>query len=232
MATMKKTTEDPASMIDEPTPTSPASLQDGACAVFVDKDGTLVEDLPNNVDPARLNFTSQAIEGLQLLARSGYRIVVVTNEPGIAFNLFDRAALTRLEKSLTTRLAEAGIPLAGFFACPHAPAAPPAAGCLCRKPSPGLLRQAARQHGLSLANSWMIGDLLDDVEAGRRAGCRTVLLDVDHETAWRMSPLRTPHYGASDLLHAAQLILRADGSARKEAVAPQAADDEQTLEAP
>lgn len=220
-------------MTDEHSPTGPAPLQDGSCAVFVDKDGTLVEEVPNNVDPARLRFTPNALEGLQLLSRSGYRIVVVTNEPGIAFNLFDRAALTRLEKALAARLAEAGIPLAGFFACPHAPAPPPAAGCLCRKPSPGLLRQAARLHGLSLASSWMVGDLLDDVEAGRRAGCRTVLLDVDHETAWRMSPLRTPHYGASDLLHAAQLILRADGPfCRTAAASTPSADNEPTLEAP
>jgi histidinol-phosphate phosphatase family protein len=220
-------------MTDETT-TSPAPLNDGACAVFVDKDGTLVEDVPNNVDPARLRFTPQALEGLQLLSRAGYRIVVVTNEPGIAFNMFDRAALTRMEKEITARLAEAGIPLLGIFTCPHAPAPPPAAGCLCRKPAPGLLRQAARLHGLSLTQSWMVGDLLDDVEAGRRAGCRTVLLDVDHETTWRMSPLRTPHYGASDLLHAAQLIVRADGPGRKDAVARADAstDDEQTLEAP
>ena len=83
------------------------------------------------------------------------------------------------------------------------------AGCLCRKPAPGLLHQAARTRNLDLARSWMVGDILDDVEAGRRAGCRSVLLDVGHETVWRLSPLRTPHFRAGDLLEAARHIVAA-----------------------
>jgi histidinol-phosphate phosphatase family protein len=181
------------------------------CAVFIDKDGTLVEDVPYNVDPALIRFTPNALEGLLLLADAGYQLIVVTNQPGIAFNLFDRAALTRLEKALGGLMADAGVPLGGFYACPHAPFVAPAAGCLCRKPAPGLLRQAARAHNLALDRCWMVGDILDDVEAGQRAGCRTVLLDVGNETEWRMSPLRTPHHRAADLLKAAELILQSDG---------------------
>jgi histidinol phosphatase-like enzyme len=70
-----------------------------------------------------------------------------------------------------------------------------------------MLRQAASDHGVDLERSWMIGDILDDVEAGRRAGCRTVLLDVGNETVWRMSALREPHHRCPDLLHAADLIV-------------------------
>jgi histidinol phosphatase-like enzyme len=79
--------------------------------------------------------------------------------------------------------------------------------CACRKPAPGLLRQAAAEHGIDLAQSWMVGDILDDIEAGRRAGCRTVLLDVGNETVWHRTPLREPHHLCADLLAAAQTIV-------------------------
>jgi D-glycero-D-manno-heptose 1,7-bisphosphate phosphatase len=184
-------------------------------AVFIAKDGTLVEDVPNNVDPARLRFTPNAFDGLRLLADSGYELIVVTNQPGLAYGLYTRAALTQLQLALAEMLQREGVRLADFYACPHAPGpAGPVPACLCRKPAPGLLRQAARAHALDLQRSWTIGDILDDVEAGRRAGCRTVLLDVGHETAWRLSPLRTPHVRAADLLQAARAIVEADEAER------------------
>lgn len=186
-------------------------------AVFVDKDGTLVRNVPYNVDPARVEFTEGAMRGLSRLARAGFAIVVVTNQPGVALGRFDRAALDGLAHWMTERLADAGIPLTGFYACPHGPPAGDASlpDCGCRKPAPGLLQRAAREHGLALGASWMIGDILDDVEAGQRAGCRTVLLDVGNETEWRISPLRTPTLRAHDLAHAAHAILR-----HEQAVAP------------
>lgn len=176
-------------------------------AVFIDKDGTLVEDVPYNVDPARLRLTRGAVEGLSLLAAHGFQLVVVTNQPGVALGRFDRAALVHLRAALTEMLAIRGVVLTGFYACPHAPSEGPVMNCLCRKPSPGLLLQAARAHRIDLKRSWMVGDILDDVEAGHRAGCKSILLDVGHETLWRMSPLRTPNRRAPDLLAAAQAIV-------------------------
>ena len=184
-----------------------------APAVFLDKDGTVIENVPYNVDPARLRFTPYALEGLQLLADAGYRLVMITNQPGVGLGLFDEAALTRLQEALTERLAAHGIPLDGFHACTHAPGLDPSRPvCTCRKPAPGLLHQAAEAHGIDLARSWMIGDILDDIEAGRRAGCRTVMLDVGNETVWRTSELRVPHHTASDLLGAARHIVSTDGA--------------------
>ncbi len=178
-------------------------------AVFIDKDGTLVEDLPYNVDPARVRFTPHATQGLRLLAAEGFLLVVVTNQPGLARGLFTRAEFARLQVALAAMLRAEGVALADFYACPHAPAPGPVPACLCRKPAPGLLHQAARAHRIDLARSWMVGDILDDVEAGRRAGCRTVMLDVGHETVWRRSPLRTPHMMAANLLDAARLMTAA-----------------------
>jgi histidinol-phosphate phosphatase family protein len=187
----------------------PPPVVDERPAVFVDKDGTLVADIPNNVDPSLLRFTPNAFEGLRVLRDAGFALVVVTNQPGIAQERFTRHAFARLEAALVARLAEEGIALEGFHLCPHAPQARPGDACLCRKPAPGLLRQAAIAHRLHLPGSWMIGDVLDDVEAGHRAGCRSVLLDVGNEMAWRQSPLRVPEHRCADLLAAAQFIVAA-----------------------
>jgi histidinol-phosphate phosphatase family protein len=198
-------------------PTMPCAAPGGQAAVFLDKDGTLVENVPYNVDPALLRFTRGAIGALQLLADAGYRLFVVSNQPGIALGRFDTAALARLREALDDRLRSHGVQLAGFYTCPHAPATDDAMpGCDCRKPAPGLLRRAAEEHDIDLSRSWMVGDILDDIEAGRRAGCRTVLLDVGNETVWRSGPLREPHCRATDLLAAARLML-ASAPARRSA---------------
>jgi histidinol-phosphate phosphatase family protein len=182
----------------------------GRPAVFLDKDGTLVEDVPYNVDPALLRFTEQALPALRLLQQQGYPLIIISNQPGIAHGYFDQAALDRLADALTARLREQGITLAGFYACPHAPPEPGEPGCSCRKPQPGLLRRAALDHGIDLTRSWMVGDILNDVEAGRRAGCKTVLMDVGNETEWDLAPLRQPHFRARQLMDAALHILEAD----------------------
>ena len=184
--------------------------QAGAAAVFLDKDGTLVEDVPDNVDPAQLRFTPNALDALRLLDETGFRLIVVSNQPGLASGRFSRADFARLRHALTERVrAEAGVALAGIYVCPHAPGESGRASCLCRKPSPGLLHQAAVALRIDLAQSWIVGDILDDVEAGRRVGCRGVLLDVGNETEWRLSPLRTPHHRCADLLAAARIIAAA-----------------------
>lgn len=184
-------------------------------AVFLDKDGTLVEDVPYNVDPALLRFTPGAVQGLRLLAGAGYRLVVVSNQPGLALGRFDHAAWRRLQLALTHRLEAAGITLDGFYACPHAPGADRLPACACRKPAPGLFLQAAGVLGIDMGRSWMVGDILDDVEAGHRAGCRSVLLDRGHETEWLQGPGRAPDLVAADLHEAAQAILRHAGAAAR-----------------
>jgi histidinol-phosphate phosphatase family protein len=176
----------------------------GRPAVFLDKDGTLIEDVPYSVDPARLRFTPRALPALRLLRDAGYALVVITNQPGLALGHFSAAELEVLRLALAQKLwREGGVALDGFFFCPHAAEA----GCDCRKPAPGLLLRAAAALGLDLARSWMVGDILNDVEAGHRAGCRGVLLDVGHETLWHFTPLRQPRYRAKDLLDAARFIL-------------------------
>lgn len=186
-----------------------AALRPKQRAIFLDKDGTLIEDVPYNVDPARLRFTPRAFEALHLWRDAGYRFVVVTNQSGLHQGRFDRAALSALHNALEAQLAQGGITLDGFFACPHLEDEK----CECRKPQPGLLLEAARMLNLDFENSWMVGDILNDVEAGQRAGCRSVLLDVGHETEWISGPLRIPELRCKDLLEAARTTLKSSGQA-------------------
>ena len=176
----------------------------GRQAVFVDNDGTLIENVAYNVDPALVRFMPNVPAGLRMLADAGLPLFVVTNQPGLATGQITRPDFVRIQHLIEHRLQqEAGVVLTGWYTCPHRPEA----GCLCRKPAPGLLRQAALAHGIDLGRSWIIGDVLDDVEAGRRVGCKSILVDVGNETAWRMSPLREPHHRCTDFLSAAELIV-------------------------
>lgn len=162
-------------------------------AVFVDKDGTLIEDRGDTADPAQLHFLPGAGAALATLAQAGFALVVVTNQSGIARGHFSRADFASLQAALYRRLHEEfGVALTDLMLCPHAPGRNGAPACLCRKPAPGLLIRAARAHRLDLAQSWIVGDTLDDIEAGHRAGCRAIMLDRGGETAWRRSPLREP----------------------------------------
>jgi D,D-heptose 1,7-bisphosphate phosphatase len=179
-------------------------------AVFWCKDGNLVESLAYDIDPQAIWLADGAIEGLKLLHDAGFKLFVVSNQSSIAHGLFTEADLDLMQQRISAFLTEAGVPLAGFYFCPHHPegrVAEYTKECFCRKPRPGMLFQAAREHNLNLANSWMVGDILDDVEAGHRAGVHTVLLDNGTETQWIQTPLRTPHRKVKTLLEAARAIL-------------------------
>lgn len=176
--------------------------------VFVDKDGTLVKNVPYNVDPALVRFESGALAALAELAAAGYAIAIITNQSGIARGLFPVEAFEQLGQVLQRQLfEEAGVQLEGIHFCPHAPDAHGNPACACRKPMPGLLHRAAQAHGLDLRRSWMVGDTLDDVEAGHRAGCRSILYDSGGETEWRKAPLREPHAQLSSWHKVARTIL-------------------------
>jgi D-glycero-D-manno-heptose 1,7-bisphosphate phosphatase len=180
-------------------------------AVFLDKDGTLVEDEPMNVDTSRLRFYPDVFAALRLLQQAGFALVIVTNQGGVAHGRFSETDVREMRSYLERRLQDAGITLRGFYYCPHAPDGiieSYAIKCLCRKPQPGLLMQACGELRIDMSQSWMVGDILHDVEAGRWAGCRTILLNNGHETEWLLTESRWPDYIAETLLAAAQLIPR------------------------
>ncbi len=186
-------------------------------AIFLEKDGTLIDDIPYDANPRRITLCSGAGAALRLLARLDFRFFVVSNQDGVAHGDFDEADLAAVQSRLTDLLFREQLSLDGFYYCPHHPdghVTPYAIECLCRKPMPGMLVRAARENNIDLQSSWMIGDILNDVEAGNRAGCRTVLIDKGNETDWRLGNHRLPTRVAPDIYAAAVMIAGDDGAKR------------------
>jgi histidinol-phosphate phosphatase family protein len=192
-----------------PRGASPAPAGGSAArAVFLDKDGTLVHDVPYNVDPDCIDLIAGVGESLRSLQDAGFLLFVVSNQPGVALGRFPVSALGAVEARLDELLAPFGVMITAYCWCPHPPAGMRGAvACTCRKPRPGLLLDAAATHGIALERSWMVGDILDDIEAGNRAGCRTVLVDRGNETRWRAGRLRTPNAIVYQFADAADMIL-------------------------
>lgn len=178
--------------------------------VFMDQDGTLIENVPYNADPAQIRLALSARRAIMRLVRDDFSIVVVTNQAGIARGMLPESAMEVIRKRLAELLAPMGAELAGFYYCPHHPEGSVmefAVDCECRKPNAGLILRAAEDLGVQPADTWMVGDTLDDVEAGNRAGCRTILLDNGNETEWRVDGKRWPTVVVGDLERAAAVIV-------------------------
>ncbi|MGN6697905.1 MAG: D-glycero-alpha-D-manno-heptose-1,7-bisphosphate 7-phosphatase, partial [Thermomicrobiales bacterium] len=156
-----------------------------ARAIFLDRDGTLVEPRHYPTRPEELVLFAGVADELRRLQEAGFRLVLVTNQSGLARGYFSEAALAAMHEHLARELARSGVRLAGIYYCPHHPegSVPDfTRDCDCRKPAPGLILQASADLALDPARSWLVGDILDDIEAGWRAGCRTVLVDLDTES--------------------------------------------------
>jgi D-glycero-D-manno-heptose 1,7-bisphosphate phosphatase len=178
-------------------------------AIFLDKDGTLIEDVPYNVDPELIKFTYGALEGLSMLNELGYVFIIISNQSGVARGYFKEEALTDVRNKIELMLQEGNVQLKDFYYCPHyynPDIKEYANPCSCRKPEPGLLLKAAQEHGIDLTQSWMIGDILNDVEAGKKAGCKAILISKsESEGAFEHSD-STPDYVAGNLAEAARHI--------------------------
>ncbi|MBS1606710.1 MAG: HAD family hydrolase [Bacteroidetes bacterium] len=179
-------------------------------AIFIDKDGTLIKDVPYNVDPDLVELVP-GCERLRSLQDIGYKLIVVSNQPGLALGYFTEAQLMKAVNRMFQLLAEKEVYPLAFYFCPHAATGtirPYNHACGCRKPLPGIILRAAEDLGIDPSSSWMIGDIFDDVEAGNRAGCQTILIDNGNETEWRIDQFREPHYVRTNLSEAARMILQ------------------------
>lgn len=149
-------------------PTSPASRR----AIFLDRDGTITIDTGYPSDPDDVELLPGAAEGLRTLRDRGWALVLVSNQSGVGRGMITPEQAQAVHDRLMSELRTTGVEFDGTYYCPHAPDD----ACECRKPGSGLLRRAAAELRLDLAGSVMVGDRQSDVEAGRDAGCTTVLL--------------------------------------------------------
>ena len=144
-------------------------------AVFLDRDGVLNSDVGYPHRLADAVIFDDVVPALRRIQDAGYVLLVVSNQSGVARGFFTLHEVSRFNRTIAKQLHDANIRVTSknFYVCPHGPRDE----CSCRKPKPGLLLKAARQHGIDLRRSFTVGDEETDIEAGRRAGTHTILLN-------------------------------------------------------
>jgi D-glycero-D-manno-heptose 1,7-bisphosphate phosphatase len=179
----------------------------------LDRDGTLIEDVPYLADPAALRLLPGAAAALRRLRRAGFACVVVSNQSAIGRGLLTHQRLAEIHDELRRQLAAQGAALDAIYYCPAAPEGDDrtASKHPDRKPAPGLLRRAARELGLDLGASWMIGDTVRDLLAGHNAGCRGSILVCTGQGLADGEAAACAFATCDDLLAAAEWILGRDG---------------------
>jgi len=185
-------------------------------AVFLDRDGVINQKPPEGLYVTKweeFKVLPGVVEGIGLLNRAGFDVIVVTNQRCVAKGLITVADLEKMHQKMSDTLARAGASIDGVYYCPHEMEPP----CDCRKPAPGMLLEAARAHGIDLPASWMIGDSDLDIEAGKNAGCKTAKLVVATEAARDSVSNPALHIStdivAPSLLDAIHQILHWEGAA-------------------
>lgn len=153
-------------------------------AVFLDRDGTINEESGYLFRQEDCRFIPGAVEALSQLNQAGFLVVVVTNQSGIARGYYTEDDLKQLHIYMEKEIATAGGRVDGWYYCPHHPDySSDATRCDCRKPLPGMLQIAADELGIDLGSSWMVGDKIADIRAGKAAGCHTALVKTGYGEA-------------------------------------------------
>ena len=153
------------------------------CAVFLDRDGVINEEVEYLSHPDQVRLIPGVAEAVRLLNTAGVFVIVVTNQAGVARGYFSEERVDQIHRALSALLAQEGAHVDGFYYCPHHPTAGLGiyrVECDCRKPRPGLLLQAARDFALDLPCCYAVGDKVSDLAAGRAAGCHTILVQTGY----------------------------------------------------
>jgi len=182
-------------------------------AVFLDRDGTMIEDVGYLDRLERLKLFPYTIDAVRLLSRAGYTVVVVTSQNGVAQGVLTEEFLGQAHAHVSQLCAAAGGTIAGYYYCPHSTHAAVEryrTDCDCRKPKPGMILAAARDHSLDLSRSFVVGDRWRDIEMGIAAGTKAVLVETGYgRTEASRRPAHIPEVPVvGTLIEAASWILR------------------------
>lgn len=172
-------------------------------AIFLDRDGTITEDVGYLHDPGKLKLLDKALQGVRKLYDMGYHIIIITNQPGIGIGYFSEEDFYRVNRVMLGHFSRAGILVDKIYFCPHSKAE----SCDCRKPEQALIQRAMDEMNLDMAHSFFIGDKSSDMETGRQAGIKTILVKTGFRGEDREFP-GEPDYRAEDLLDAAEWIVK------------------------
>ena len=178
-------------------------------AVFIDRDGTIIEFVDVLSESSQVKLLPGAAEAIAELNRRGFLVIALTNQPNIEKGLLTQEGLKAIHDLLQDLLAESGAHLDAIYTCPHRyrPPADPVPQCECRKPGIKLIQDAQAEFLIDMANSWFVGDRLRDVETGRRANLKTILVSTGGPSKDdEFFPDTKPDYTADDLLGAVHLI--------------------------
>ena len=177
-------------------------------AIFLDRDGTINIDKEYVYKVEDFEFEKGAIEGLKILQKLGHQLIIVTGQSGIGRGKYSEEDYHRFMDHMYLQLARHNILIDGEYFCPHHPEKgleEYKIDCNCRKPKTGMLEKAVKEFNINLNESWLIGDKTDDIEMGRRAGCKTILVKTGK--AGKDGNYRVkPDYVAENLLEVARII--------------------------
>jgi D-glycero-D-manno-heptose 1,7-bisphosphate phosphatase len=177
-------------------------------AVFFDRDGTLIKEIDykdgtGHYSPRKLSdvkFLPKVIKALQLLSKTDYKIVIVTNQSGIARGLYDEETLSKIHRKIMDTLEKKGVKISGIYYCPHRAEE----RCNCRKPNMYMLNVASVQLSIDLKSSFMVGNSATDIQTGINAGCKTIFVKSDRKEDVKGA---APDFIASDLYEAVKIIV-------------------------
>ncbi len=175
----------------------------GQKTVFLDRDGTLIEEVNFLHRIEDLRFFDYTDDAVNLLKSAGFRVIIVTNQSGIGRGIYTADQMHAIHERIQEELTEK---LDAFYFCPHLPDA----GCACRKPGLGMIEQAAQDFEVDLERSWMVGDKLLDIELGFNAGFRTAMVRTGYGVIHGARLTREPDIVAGDLLEAVRFIIDSD----------------------
>jgi len=179
-------------------------------AVFMDRDGTIIEDTGYIDSPERVKFLPGSIEAIKRLKDAGYKVVIISNQAGIARGLLTEDMLQTIDKYIHKKILSGGTHIDGSYYCPHHPehgVYPYRQACECRKPHTGLVKKAAKEHDLDLSKSFMVGDHSSDIETAKRAGIKSVFVLTGHGPKEKENLKEKPDHFAADLMEAVKWIL-------------------------
>jgi D-glycero-D-manno-heptose 1,7-bisphosphate phosphatase len=198
-----------------------------ARAIVMDRDGTVCDEVGYVNHLSRIRLLPRSAAAIRRAREAGYKTVVVTNQAGVARGYFDEDLVLKVHDRVQEMLAAEGTRLDAIYYCPHHPDTGDGSyrkDCDCRKPRPGMLLRARDEMGIDLARSYVVGDSMRDIAAGRRVGATTILVLTGYgrgEYEYRSAGWTTrPDHIAEDLMDAVEWILARDGDAAATGVAP------------
>ncbi|MFA5866568.1 MAG: HAD family hydrolase [Actinomycetota bacterium] len=182
-------------------------------AVFLDRDGVIIEDIADS-SYREIKILPKVVDSLRLLKKYDLALIVVTNQPGIAKGAFTSKDVEMVHQILNKKLKANGCPIDAFYYCPHHPTSGLSSQytrvCQCRKPEIGLLVKAAKSFNLELDKCFMIGDFTWDIQAGKRAGCTTLLVKSRRRSDREVEAIikeSKPDFFCEDLYQAAKVVI-------------------------